>query len=102
MPRPPSGEVVGTAVGDQRIEALALVGDFDDEPVGEQLVRDLDDTHVLVAVRVPDRVGRGLGQRQLEVREQLVGQLAEPPDARERKPAERDVLGPAQGSSAEP
>src|SRR5947208_1651788 len=57
------GELIGTALGCRGIEALALVGDLDDEPVGVELVRDLDDAGVVaLCVRVPDRVGRGLGQ----------------------------------------
>src|SRR6266496_1943771 len=90
---PSFGELVGMALGGSRIESLTVVGDLDDEPVGMELVGDLDHTHVPgLSVRVADRVRCGLGQRQLEIREELVGQLTEPPDAGESKPAEGDVL----------
>src|SRR5712691_1802427 len=96
------GELVEMALRLRQVESLALVGDLDHEPVGEQLVGDLHDTHDLVAVRMTDGVGRGFGQRQLEIREQLVGQFTEPGDARQSKTAERDVLGPGRDRQANP
>jgi hypothetical protein len=43
---------------------------------------------------VPDRIGRGFGERELQVRKELVRELAEPADARQGEPAEGDVLRP--------
>ena len=97
----PLGQFSGSTSGVRGIEALTLVGDFDDEAVGVELVGDLDDARVLAfSVRVAHRVGRGLRQRELEVREQLVGKLTKATDARQSEPAEADVLGP--GRDREP
>ena len=59
-----------------------------------ELVEDLDDTDVRVAVRVAHRVRRRFGERELQVGQQLVGERPQPGDPREGEPAERDVLRP--------
>ena len=79
MPRPPSDELVAAVerrclVG---IEAVAVVDDLDREPVGLQLVRDLDVTVAARAVRMPHRVRHRFGQRELEVGHHVVGDLAQ-------------------------
>src|SRR4029450_6259574 len=50
----------------RRVEALPLVVHLDDESVSVELVRDLDGAPT-AGVRMPDRVRRGLRERELEV-----------------------------------
>src|SRR5437588_622428 len=72
--REPGG--VGARVG--RVEALAVVGHLDHETIGEQLEDDLDHAGVLFTVGVPDRIGRRLGERKLEIGDELVRKGAQP------------------------
>ena len=76
------------------LEALALVDDHDDEPVGVELVGDLDRA-LAARVGVPDRVRAGLGQRELQVAEHLLAERlgAQACDPGQGEAAERDVLG---------
>ena len=87
--------VVGARVlaRSRRLEALAVITDFDDEPICVELVEDLDRA-VTVAVGVADGVRARLGQRQLQVAEHLLGKrhVAQARDARQGKPPEGDVF----------
>jgi hypothetical protein len=56
-----------------------------------QLVEDLDDA-VPVGVGMPDGVRRSLGERELEILDDLLGQRSRAREAREGEPAEGDVL----------
>ena len=93
IPRPPSVSSLRRRRARRCIglEAGAVVGDLDDQPVVAELEADLD-VPVAVAVGVADRVRARLGERELQVGERLV---RERPDAREPgegEPRERDVL----------
>src|SRR3954454_23188667 len=69
------------------LEARSLVADLDGEPVGLQLVEDLDLALAPVDVRMPDRVRARLGQRKLEVVEGFVGDGTNPGDRRQGESA---------------
>ena len=88
------------AFGLSRIEATSLVGHLDHQPVRQELVRDLDDAGPIFAVGMADRVRRRLGQRELEVGEQLVGQGADTRDSRQGEPAQSDVFRPGRDREA--
>ena len=94
MPRPPSVRFSRSPMSPlfARVEALAVVVHLDHEPVAVQLVGDLDRALAL-AVRVPDGVRRRLGERELEVGHELLGDRPQAREPRQREPAERDVLG---------
>ena len=66
-----------------------------------QLVRDGDEA-VAAVVRVANGVRDGLGQRELEIGDVLLGQRRELGDAAEREPGERDVLRRERGCAAGP
>ena len=77
----------------RRVEALPFVVHLDDEPVAVELVRDLDAT-AAAGVRMADGIRRGLGERELEVGDELLRDRPQLRQPGERKAAERDVLGP--------
>src|SRR3954454_23602604 len=55
------------------VEAPTVVDDLDRERVAAELVRDRDEPRS-AGIRMPDRVRHGLGQRELEIRQRLLGQ----------------------------
>src|SRR5437868_12776281 len=77
----------------EQLEAGTLVAYLDHEPVGLQLIDDLDVALAAVLVGVAHRVRAGLGQRELQVVERLVRDRAHTGDGRQGQPPERDVLG---------
>src|SRR5215210_7206227 len=70
---PALGQLLAVAGRLAKLEAAAGVADLDREPVALQLVDDVDAAETF-AVGVLDRVRAGLGQRELEVVERLVGE----------------------------
>ena len=76
-----------------RVEAVAVVDHLDDDPVGAQLVADVDLPLTRRAVRVPHRVGHRLGERELQVGHRVVADLPELAEPRQGEPAQRDVFG---------
>ena len=97
IPRPPS-ESSSAAARDARpcggSNPSPESDDLDDEPVGVQLVHDLDEPGA-VAVGMPDGVRARLGQRELQVAEHLRRERlgAQPRDPGQGEPPEGDVLG---------
>jgi hypothetical protein len=81
------------------VEALAVVHDLHGERVSAELVGDRDETGA-ARVRMADRVRDRLGQRELEVREQLLGEGHDVGEAAEGEARECDVLRP--GGNAQP
>ena len=94
IPRPPSSRSSSApgCVG-VRVEAAAGVADLDREPVGQQLVDDVDAAGTVLAVRVLDRVRTGLGQRELQIVQGLVRDRPHSGDRGQGQTTERDVLG---------
>ena len=93
MPSPPSeisasngGRLVG-------VEARRRRRHLDAEAVGRELVRDVDVTVAVRAVRMAHGVRDGLGQRELQVGDGVVVDRTHLREPREGEPAERDVLG---------
>src|SRR4051812_39482502 len=75
------------------VEPLAVVDDLDHDPVRGELVGDVDVAVAARAVRVPDGVGHGFGERELQVGHRVVADLAHLCEPGQREPAEGDVLG---------
>src|SRR5437667_622328 len=76
-PEPSLGEVV-VGPGTVGVEAGTFVGDLDDEPVGLQLVQDLDDAFATLAVSVPHGVRAGFGHGELQVTEGFLAKRPQP------------------------
>ncbi len=93
IPSPPSASSSSapSPAGLRRIEALAVVHDLDHEPIGVELVADVDRAFT-VGVGVANGVGAGLGQRELEIGERLVAERAESGDPGQGESAKGDVF----------
>ena len=96
IPSPPSLSSCPSSASlgcERRLEALAVVGHLDDEPVGMELVEDLH-AALPVGVRVAHGVRAGLGERELEIAQDLLRERlgAEPDEPGQGEPAERDVF----------
>ena len=93
IPRPPSESSASSpfCAAVVRLEARAVVGDLDDQPVVPELEADRD-VALVIAVGVPDRVRARLRQRQLQVGERLVRERADAGEAGESEPGQRDVF----------
>src|SRR5919204_2773641 len=89
---PALDEIVAFGRRTRLAEALPVVRDLDRDAVVVQLVEDLDRS-LDVAVGVPHGVRARLRQRELEVGQRLLAEGTKPRQARQGKPAERDVLG---------
>ena len=91
MPEPALAQPVGlgSLVAD---EAFPLVDDLDGDVLVAELVHDLNAALAPGLVRMPDRVRACLRERELEVVERLVRDVAQVRDSGQGEPAERDVL----------
>ena len=76
-PKPALAQLLGIASSLLRHEAAPGIRNLDHDAVGVQLVEDVDHAAVVGLVGVPHGVRAGLGQRQLEVGDDLVGERAE-------------------------
>src|SRR6476659_664395 len=76
-----------------RVEAPPIVDHLDGECVAGELVADRDEPRS-PGIRMPDRVRHGLGQRELEIGQRLLGQRADVGATRERETSQSDVLSP--------
>ena len=92
IPSPPSARPSSRRPVAGGVEPGAVVRDLDDEPVGQELVHDLDDA-VAVVVAVAHGVRARLGHGELQVAERLLARAAQAGEPAQRKADESDVFG---------
>src|SRR5256885_13797340 len=90
-PEPALHEVVAGLVRTRVAEPCAVVDDLDREPVVVQLVEDLDGA-LPALVGMPNGVGAGFGERELQVGERLLAERPQAREPRQGQATQRDVL----------